>query len=258
MQNYKTPYNQDFPINGTTNAWEYYFKQPLDYTLDEVYNSQNVIVGSGQYFYANVPYSEVTFWKNERNISKLANVISENIRFNDTTMNYCKEQYNAIIGDKSNVLCVSARSPKYGTSMLGHPLQPTSDELFTKVKEYFERWNMEWIFLSTDCADYINMFKEHFKDKILHIDFSKKMFFDINTYAYINDIGESRQPREVSTYQNTISYISQIWIASKCDSIVCSIANGSAAALEFNNNRYKHKYIFDFGTVDRPKPRNLS
>lgn len=41
-QNYKTQYNVDFPVNGTTNAWEYYFEQPCTYTLEEVYHSTNV------------------------------------------------------------------------------------------------------------------------------------------------------------------------------------------------------------------------
>ena len=41
-QNYKTQYNVDFPVNGTYNAWEYYFGQPCSYTLDEVYQSRNV------------------------------------------------------------------------------------------------------------------------------------------------------------------------------------------------------------------------
>ena len=30
MQNYQTLYNEDHPIHGTTNVWEYFFEQPLD------------------------------------------------------------------------------------------------------------------------------------------------------------------------------------------------------------------------------------
>ncbi len=41
-ENYKTQYNVDFPVNGTKNAWEYYFEQPCGYSLEEVYKSKNV------------------------------------------------------------------------------------------------------------------------------------------------------------------------------------------------------------------------
>ena len=53
MQNYQTLYNEDHPIHGTTNVWEYFFEQPLDpatgkrYTLEEVYQSKNVILSNG-------------------------------------------------------------------------------------------------------------------------------------------------------------------------------------------------------------------
>ena len=30
MQNYQTLYNEDHPIHGTTNVWEYFFEQPID------------------------------------------------------------------------------------------------------------------------------------------------------------------------------------------------------------------------------------
>ena len=35
-QNYKTVYNEDFPINGQMNMWEYYFEQPAGRSLKEV------------------------------------------------------------------------------------------------------------------------------------------------------------------------------------------------------------------------------
>jgi len=44
MKNYKTYFNETALINGTKNAWEYYFKQPTNYNLDEAYKSKNVVV----------------------------------------------------------------------------------------------------------------------------------------------------------------------------------------------------------------------
>lgn len=48
-QNFKTIYTEKEPVNGTCNAWEYYFKQVSPYSLEEVYSSRNVLFGDGGY-----------------------------------------------------------------------------------------------------------------------------------------------------------------------------------------------------------------
>ena len=47
MQNFKTFYNEADPINGTRNAWEYYFRQPCDISLDTVNKSKYVVFCNG-------------------------------------------------------------------------------------------------------------------------------------------------------------------------------------------------------------------
>ncbi|MDR3347817.1 MAG: hypothetical protein LBN32_04310 [Helicobacteraceae bacterium] len=255
LQNYKTAYNYDEPINGTMNAWEYYFRQPSNYTLEEVYKSKNVILCSLTPIADKAPPHLIEFWTKNENIAPLSEFVCSKLLFNDHVMDFCKAQRKSIIGDKKNVLCVCARHPEYGKNICCHPLQPDSYELLKKAQECFEKWNMEYVFISTDYIGHVYIFKEIFKDKLLHIDFNNKKLFDASFYGSYSDVKET--PREVSTYDVTLNYISEIWIASKCDAIVCAIANGAMAALELNNNQYKHRYIFDFGTWDRPKERKI-
>ena len=44
MKNYPSVYNENDKIFGTLNSWEYYFEQLTDYSLDEVYQSKNIII----------------------------------------------------------------------------------------------------------------------------------------------------------------------------------------------------------------------
>ena len=37
-------HGEDFPVNGSKNCWEYYWEQPSEYTLSEVYQSKNVVL----------------------------------------------------------------------------------------------------------------------------------------------------------------------------------------------------------------------
>ena len=43
MENYTTVYNEKKKVCNTFNAWEYYFEQTSNFTLEEVYNSKNFI-----------------------------------------------------------------------------------------------------------------------------------------------------------------------------------------------------------------------
>ena len=50
QQNYPVYNSADSAINGTMNAWEYYWKQPSDVSLDEAYRSRNVILSRRKWF----------------------------------------------------------------------------------------------------------------------------------------------------------------------------------------------------------------
>jgi hypothetical protein len=45
MKNYPPLFNEQKVFNGTLNAWEYYFNQPTNHTLEDAYSGKNVILG---------------------------------------------------------------------------------------------------------------------------------------------------------------------------------------------------------------------
>ncbi|MDR2151650.1 MAG: hypothetical protein LBO72_02410 [Helicobacteraceae bacterium] len=192
LQNYKTAYNYDEPINGTMNAWEYYFRQPSNYSLDEVYKSKKTILNEIRILADKVPSSDVEFWTKDENIARLSEVARSKLPFNDHVMDFCKAQEQSVIGGKKDVLCVCARHPEYGKNVADHPLQPDSYELLKKTQECFEKWNMKHIFISADYIGHFYIFKEIFKDKLLHIDFNNKKLFDASLYGNDN----KTQPRD--------------------------------------------------------------
>ena len=61
MENFTTIYNEQEKINNTYNAWEYYFEKINKYSLKEVYNSQNVILGSPLYQFINKKKIALTY-----------------------------------------------------------------------------------------------------------------------------------------------------------------------------------------------------
>ena len=55
MQNYSTIYNENKKIYNTFNSWEYYYEQLSPYSLEDVYNSKNIILTDNKF------YSELDF-----------------------------------------------------------------------------------------------------------------------------------------------------------------------------------------------------
>ena len=49
MKNFPTIYNEKNIVNGTYNAWEYYFEKVSKYTLEEVYKSKNVFITNNNF-----------------------------------------------------------------------------------------------------------------------------------------------------------------------------------------------------------------
>ena len=58
MENYPTYYNEKEMIEGTKNAWEYYFKQPENASLEEAYTSKNYIISDISTMREYIPYKE--------------------------------------------------------------------------------------------------------------------------------------------------------------------------------------------------------
>lgn len=49
--NYPVYNSSPYPINGTMNAWEYFWKQPCDVPLEEVYRSKHVVLSQQSWFW---------------------------------------------------------------------------------------------------------------------------------------------------------------------------------------------------------------
>ena len=61
MENYTTVYNEKKKVCNTFNAWKYYFEQTSNFTLEEVYNSKNVIITDSIFYDKNKNfYYEIT------------------------------------------------------------------------------------------------------------------------------------------------------------------------------------------------------
>lgn len=181
MENYITYYKENHEINNTKNAWEYYFLQPFDHTLDEVYQSKNVILSSGEY-----PHSPVNtsfdFATNKETIQKHWRIIDKYIKTNSIVNQYTESRIKTVFGDKKNILGVVSRGTDIRISYgQGHKRTPEVGQILAETIDCLKEWNMSWVFLISEEESVINSFKSIFNDRLLVTDSARIDQYDDKT-----------------------------------------------------------------------------
>ena len=122
LKNYKNDYLQDEEI-GTINVWEYYFNQPTNYSLDEIYRSKNVIFSSGVPPREAHPIALNCLLKNKKRREYYFNLINNQLQINRATQIKINNAYKNILNEK-RVIGVLSRGSDY-INCKGHTIQLT-------------------------------------------------------------------------------------------------------------------------------------
>ena len=106
--NYPVYTSQNYPVHGTNNAWEYFWQQPSVYTLDDVYQSKNIILSKQNWYWQWDMGYDVLNYTNKEIVSKY-HAIAELVPLNVSMQKYCQEKKEQIFATKDRILGVSVR-----------------------------------------------------------------------------------------------------------------------------------------------------
>ncbi len=248
-ENYgKLPHAEDYPVNGTKNSWEYYWKQPSNYTLEEVYQSKNVILSTqniGQYGY--IPNCAMTPPFNEY-ASALVDKCTKYtwaIPLNDNTLKYVDEFYKKLFPANKRVLGVVVRGASYGrtgTPYHSHPMQVSMGELKDTVHTYMDEWEMDYIFFVNEMQELVDTMKEEFEDKLIVLPRMRDTF-----ERPADGITKNPMYYEGNKYQTNLDYITEVALLSRCTSLIGSMSSGMRTALILNEGKFEDVYVFEKG-----------
>lgn len=165
MKNFKTLYNEKEQINGTENAWEYYFKQVSPYDLEEVYQSKRVFFCNGE------PPSSVVL-QDLYKISKESfygedsykTFVEKNIELQESVKKELKK-YDHFF--EQRILGIHFRGKELNVAQL-HPFGPTVEQMFRYTDEILEKYKIEKIFLATEEKDYLDAFVARYGNKVVY------------------------------------------------------------------------------------------
>lgn len=227
--------NKDF-----RNYWDDYFLQPnneqfinIKKKFPYILSQENLHTKPG----ITIQNTEsLEFLKNEKLILKYNNLFTENIYFKNNVVQNFESIHADIFGNKKNILGASIRGTDYVDKRYpNHYKQPSLEEFINKIDTLKDKWNVEHIFLSTEDEKYRSELQKYYGKQIFYLD--RTIYDQLSIPMH-----EGKK-----NYESYLLYVCEIFLLSKCDFLVGAPNGGFSAAVIFNGNKYKKKYIFNLG-----------
>lgn len=219
------------------NAWEYYFNQPENVHVSDVYNKRNVIFTGWTLSDKKICRFDFDSFVNG-NRDNIKNIVNKYGRVNSFIQSELDSASQCLhIGDKT--LGVFIRGTDYiKLKPKGHFKQPCIKDIYLKIDEFLDKYDIEKILLITE--DY-NIFKEiklRYGDLILSPDniFIRKYNGDYLEKSF-ND----------NPYDRGLRYIIRLLLLTKCGYLISSITNGSIFVFAYKDDNYKDSFLFNLG-----------
>jgi len=233
MKHYTTPYNEKKKINGTRNAWEYYFEQPAGVSLKEVYQKRRIILSNGNMLFDKVPYYSVKESKfpDYDEVEKLRPYIQKYISVKPELQQEAEAFVKSLRG---SVLGVHIR----GTDMNyapDHP-RPPSVEMFAETIDKLED-QYQHILLCTDEQEILEKMKARYGEKIVF----SNAYRSEDSSSIHNNVPKTH--RALHRYMSGREVMIDMLLLSKCGAIVCGYSNVPYAAILMNGNKYDSVHL---------------
>lgn len=242
QQNYPVYNSLEKPVNGTMNAWEYFWEQPGDISLAEAYKSKNVILSKRKWFYQwDMGYDAAKY----RDAAVINDLHRLTVKLNKATQEYVQQRYNELLEDQGRVLGVCFRYGGHSKNCTdhgnGHPIQPEIRELAEIVKQRMSEWHMDKVFFTSDSIESVDFFKQEFGNKIIIMPRIREK------EGQQVKMKDSAMYCENNIFNTTIDYLSEMELLARCDALIGSITSGLRYAIVKNNMNYNHCEILERG-----------
>lgn len=238
MQNTSNTYLEPEQV-GKMNAWDFYFKQPMGYELEDIAASKNIILSNGLITKKNT-YPDIRIVDDEKLLLKWREVFGKYFNINDVLLEEFRVEKQKLFGE-NRVLGVLARGTDYiNLKPKNHPIQPTIRQVMEMTTEVMDRYQCEYIFLATEDQNIYDSMKTRFNDRLITAETQRYTVFGNQN---INDMCSNRKDDK---YLKGREYLLSVWLLSQCNCLVAGKVGGTYGALLMSPG-YEYSYIFDLG-----------
>lgn len=228
---------------GIENAWEYYFKQPMGYSLEDIRNSRHVIIGSGA-VPPMFPYLDVKFLTGETGELEYWRACAQKyISLNEDSKRLVEQEYNKLFARDDKVLGVICRGTDYTYDKpKNHPIQPTPEQALAKAEEIYREQGCTKVFLATEDITFYKIFKNKFGENLI-----------VNRADYLQyhggAIGKEEYEWKSNRYQAGMEYLITIMLIARCNCFCAGCVSATVAVLLLTEG-FEYTYLFDLGIYE--------
>lgn len=239
MENYPSLYSEDTPVNGSMNAWEYYFRQPGGVSAQEAYASGNYVLSECRYLSQyHVPVFEVNKgFITEQMIDVLFPLQKECIPIHKELTEAAESFFRSHVG---NSRCIGAhvRGTDTYRHYEKHSLPPAVNTVITTIREILESDPDCKILLCCDEDKMLSLFRELFGERVFYSD-SFRSTKDDNVGIHFTS--DSRSLHKFSLGKEVLM---DCLMLSMCDYLICGSSNVASAATMLNNKQFISKKVY--------------
>lgn len=227
------------------NAWDRYFSNLSDYSIEAVMKSKHIVLSDGYYsecgrlFFDNTRIDErvLADWReiNQKYFHLLPELLN---RF---------EQTRKTLLDGYKVLGVMIRDDYVALSRAkidlvnGHPRQPTIEDMFDQIDKRIEEFGFNRVFLVAESVDTNNLMMDKYGDCLITTNRHRWKYTVSDGDVQVNG-------RVESMYQNNVEYLEEVYLLSKCEGLLAGKCSGSIVAALWNDGKYDVLDIMKLGS----------
>lgn len=225
------PYEEDLPINGTTNVFEYYFKPLSNISAESANHSYSVVIPTemnmGLPFWDN----NCEWYKpNASYIEYMGSLFKKYIQLNDIVGPQISTDISVLLQSK-RTLGVHYRGTDFKINANGHPVSITAEDYIIPIKAALETQQFDQIFLATDDMEALELFNKVFEN-IVH-------YIDVFRTTGNTSVAYTETSRPNHKYRLGYEVVRDVYTLATCDGLIAGESQVSIAARIFNKGTGK-------------------
>lgn len=256
LKNYVVSGIQNKENEHKKNAWEEFYK-PGEYSLEEVYESKNVIL-CNTLIEPNCSYllSGYELPKKEK-IAYIQPYIERYLQLNGELENRLETEYSRMLVGRGKVLGIALRREFSllhdcnASNASYHPNQLALEAMVEVANKYKRLWECDSIFICTDDRGALEYLKSKLGDVGIALDRTMHHYCEgeesllDNPKRFLCEYELSENDEPLNNGDASKAYLIETYLLSKCDCLLGGMAGNVRMALLLNNNKYEHVEIME-------------